>query len=93
VTKERWISPGAARALRIRQAVAANLKREREQAGFTQQELAALCDVPPSTVSRIERTEAEARLSTLTTFASELGVPLECLLQGLLGSVPDDHSP
>jgi transcriptional regulator with XRE-family HTH domain len=67
----------------IRRTLAENLRREREQAGFSQEALADVCLVRRSTISRVERAEHEPRISTLLAFSFALEVPLRALLEGL----------
>ena len=51
-----------------------NLKRERERALLTQQELAELADVGYPTVSRIENDHVEPQFRTIRKLAKALGV-------------------
>jgi transcriptional regulator with XRE-family HTH domain len=51
-----------------------NLKRKRERALLTQQELAELADVGYPTVSRIENDHVEPQFRTIRKLAKALGV-------------------
>ena len=54
--------------------IGANLKRERERALLTQQELAERADVGYPTVSRIENDHVEPHFRTIRKLAKALGV-------------------
>jgi ribosome-binding protein aMBF1 (putative translation factor) len=49
------------------------LKQAREEAGFTQEELAVKLDTKKSAISRIENHAEDIKLSTLEKFAHALG--------------------
>jgi transcriptional regulator with XRE-family HTH domain len=61
-----------------------NVLREREHAGFSQDELADRSGIPRETINRIEKGKQEVRMLTLLPIARALGVPLMSLLNGLL---------
>jgi transcriptional regulator with XRE-family HTH domain len=54
--------------------IGANLKRERERALLTQQELAELADVGYPTISRIENDHAEPHFRTIRKLAKALDI-------------------
>ena len=54
--------------------IGANLKKERERALLTQQELAELADVGYPTISRIENDHAEPHFRTIRKLAKALGI-------------------
>jgi transcriptional regulator with XRE-family HTH domain len=58
----------------------ATLRRLREAAGLTQEQLGARCGMDLSAVSRLERGHRNPRLSTLVRLAGALGVPPAALL-------------
>lgn len=80
------LSPEAARARLIRETLAANVRRQRKRAGFTQEELASASTVPRDTISRIERAQREARLTTLDLLASAMRLSVQDLLAGFPAS-------
>jgi transcriptional regulator with XRE-family HTH domain len=79
-----WAST-VATARQIRDTLGGNLRRERERAGLSQQELADACRVGRGTIARIEKAEREPRVSTLVACSLALGVPLADLVGGLPG--------
>ena len=56
--------------------IGALLKRAREEAGFTQEELAEKLNTRKSAISRIENHAEDIKLSTLKKFANALGKEL-----------------
>ncbi len=56
--------------------IGALLKQAREDAGFTQDELAAKLNTKKSAISRIENHAEDIKLSTLEKFANALGKEL-----------------
>jgi transcriptional regulator with XRE-family HTH domain len=63
--------------------LARNLKRCREAAGMTQQQLAVAAGLSVGVVSQLEQRVSQApRISTLTSIARALGVRLDALLRG-----------
>jgi len=77
-----WIS-ALAHPEQIRGTLAENVRRERERAGLSQEELADACLVRRSTISRIEKGAQEPRISTLVAFSMVLRVPFDALTEGL----------
>jgi len=62
--------------------VGSRIKRRRERAGLTQQELANRCRVAISQVSRWERDEGEPNLESLRALLRELELTFEELVAG-----------
>ena len=56
--------------------IGAMLKQAREEAGFTQEQLAAKLNTKKSAISRIENHAEDIKLSTLEKFVSALGKEL-----------------
>ena len=56
--------------------IGAMLKQAREEAGFTQEELAAKLNTKKSAISRIENHAEDIKLSTLEKFVNALGKEL-----------------
>jgi len=56
--------------------IGALLKQAREEAGFTQEELAEKLNTKKSAISRIENHAEDIKLSTLNKFANALGKEL-----------------
>jgi len=56
--------------------IGAILKKAREEAGFTQEELATKLNTKKSAISRIENHAEDIKLSTLEKFANALGKEL-----------------
>lgn len=81
----------AADVQQIRRALAENVRRQREDAGLSQEALADVSVVRRSTISRIETGEQEPRISTLVAFSVALNVPLHAFLARLPGAplLPD----
>jgi DNA-binding XRE family transcriptional regulator len=75
--------PAAKRARRVRLSIAANVRVLRQERGYSQEDLAAACDMTRSAISRLERGEHEPRVSTLLTLSAALGVDPAALLNGL----------
>jgi transcriptional regulator with XRE-family HTH domain len=68
----------------MRRLLGNNLRSTREAARLSQKELAGICFVPDTSVSRVERGEQQPKLSTLALFSLAMGVPLTTsLLAGL----------
>ena len=59
-----------------------NLKRLRVLNALTQAELAQIAGLTPAAVARIERNEAEPRMTTLRKLAGALGVAPHELVKG-----------
>lgn len=62
--------------------IGANLKRERERALLTQQELAERANVGYPTVSRIENDHVEPHFRTIRKLAAALGIDPSELVKG-----------
>jgi transcriptional regulator with XRE-family HTH domain len=62
---------------------AVNLRRAREAAGISQEELAERCEVHRTEISLLERGGREPRLGTLVKLATALGTTPEALCQGI----------
>ena len=62
---------------------AANLRRERQRAGLSQEGLARASHLHRTEISLLERAEREPRLSTIVRLAGGLGVPPAALLDDL----------
>lgn len=62
---------------------AVNLRRARETAGISQEELAERCEIHRTEVSLLERGGREPRLGTLVKLATALGTTPEALCQGI----------
>jgi XRE family transcriptional regulator, regulator of sulfur utilization len=60
--------------------LASNLRRRREGAGLSQDELAAAAGVHRSEVSRLERAQGDPRLSTIVRIAAALEIGPDTLL-------------
>lgn len=69
-----------------RKNIAANVRRLRQAAGFTQAQLAAAADVADATISRIER----GRLVPSVELAGRLAKALDLGVDDLLGPEPKD---
>jgi ribosome-binding protein aMBF1 (putative translation factor) len=67
----------------FRGTIGSNVKRVREDAGLSQATLGDALLVKPSAISRVEKGEHEARLSTLARFAFVMQIPLMTFLDGL----------
>ena len=50
--------------------------RQRSALGLSQRDLAALCDIPQSSVARIESSKTTPRLDTLLKLLNQLGLSL-----------------
>ena len=64
-----------------RQQFAANLRRQRDRAGLSQEALAELCDLHRTEISLLERCKRSPRLETIVILARGLGLasPAELL--------------
>jgi len=60
-----------------------NLRKAREAAGMSQEQLAAAAKVHLSEVSRVERAQRDLRLSTILRLASGLDIRAAQLFDGL----------
>lgn len=67
-----------------------NVRRSRQERGWTQEDLAAKTNLAVVQVSRIERGKREIRLTTLVRLLDGLDEQPDALLQGLLRQTPDD---
>ena len=57
-------------------AIISAMIRQRAELGMSQRDLAALCDIPQSSVARIESSKTTPRLDTLLKILSRLGLTL-----------------
>jgi len=62
---------------------AVNLRRAREAAGISQEELAEHCEIHRTEVSLLERGGREPRLGTMVKLAVSLGTTPEALCAGI----------
>lgn len=62
---------------------AVNLRRARETAGISQEELAERCEVHRTEISLLERGGREPRLGTMVKLATALGTTPEALCAGI----------
>ena len=62
---------------------AVNLRRARETAGISQEELAERCEVHRTEISLLERGGREPRLGTMVKLAVALGTTPEALCTGI----------
>lgn len=62
---------------------AVNLRRARETAGISQEELAERCEVHRTEISLLERGGREPRLGTMVKLAVALGTTPEALCAGI----------
>jgi transcriptional regulator with XRE-family HTH domain len=62
---------------------AVNLRRAREAAGVSQEELAERCEVHRTEISLLERGGREPRLGTMVKLATALGTTAEALCEGI----------
>ena len=62
---------------------AVNLRRHREQRGFSQEALGLECGLHRTEISLLERSRREPRLWTLIRLARALSIPLADLLDGI----------
>lgn len=62
---------------------AVNLRRAREAAGISQEELAERCELHRTEVSLLERGGREPRLGTMVKLATALGATPEDLCKGI----------
>ncbi len=61
----------------------ANLRRARQTAGISQEELAERCEIHRTEVSLLERGGREPRLGTMVKLATALGTTPEALCSGI----------
>ena len=57
-------------------AIISAMIRQRSALGLSQRDLAILCDIPQSTLARIESSKTTPRLDTLLKLLSQLGLTL-----------------
>ena len=57
-------------------AIISAMIKQRSELGLSQRELAALCNIPQSSVARIESNKTTPRLDTLLKILSQLGLSL-----------------
>lgn len=62
---------------------AVNLRRARQAAGISQEELAERCEVHRTEISLLERGGREPRLGTMIKLATALGTTAEALCAGI----------
>jgi transcriptional regulator with XRE-family HTH domain len=62
---------------------AANLRRQRERAGLSQEALGFDCGLHRTEISLLERSRREPRLGTLVRLSRALHVPVAALLDGI----------
>ncbi|HEY8502431.1 MAG TPA: helix-turn-helix transcriptional regulator [Solirubrobacterales bacterium] len=62
---------------------AVNLRRAREAAGISQEELAEQCEIHRTEVSLLERGGREPRLGTMVKLATALGTTPDALCAGI----------
>ena len=67
----------------VRKQFAANLRRERDEAGLSQEALADICDLHRTEISLLERCKRSPRLETIVILARGLEVPPSALLEGI----------
>jgi transcriptional regulator with XRE-family HTH domain len=77
----------------IRNIVGANVRRARQHARLTQEQLAHATGLPRATLVRIEKGHREPRVSTLLAIAVALETPLARLLGGLPEAASDAPCP
>lgn len=61
-----------------------NVRRARQERGWTQEDLSGASGLAVVQVSRIERGKREIRLTTLIRLLDSLDIPADALLDGLL---------
>jgi transcriptional regulator with XRE-family HTH domain len=71
------------RALGVEAEFGVNLKRLREAAGLSQEEVGLRCGMQSSAVSRLERGNRNPRLTTIARLARAIEVPASALLEGI----------
>jgi transcriptional regulator with XRE-family HTH domain len=62
---------------------AANLRKQRERSGLSQEALADVCDLHRTEISLLERRKRSPRLETIVILARGLGVSASELLDGV----------
>jgi transcriptional regulator with XRE-family HTH domain len=75
--------PAAKKARHVRLSLGANVRVLREERGYSQEDLAAACQMSRSVISRIERGQHEPRVSTLLALSAALGANPAAFLHGL----------
>jgi transcriptional regulator with XRE-family HTH domain len=92
--REATYAPSATRGREaLSEALGARIRQEREAAGLTVRGLAARINVSPSLISQIERSRATPSVATLWAVATELGIPVGDLFNGLDAAKPPAASP
>ena len=69
--------------MKPRERFAINLRRAREKAGISQEELGFLCDLHRTDISLLERGGREPRLGTIMKLAGSLDTTPERLCEGV----------
>jgi transcriptional regulator with XRE-family HTH domain len=68
----------------VRKQFAANLRRQRERAGLSQEALADACNLHRTEISLLERCKRSPRLETIVILSRGLGLPSTAeLLEGI----------
>jgi transcriptional regulator with XRE-family HTH domain len=67
----------------VRTQFAANLRKQRERSGLSQEALADACDLHRTEISLLERRKRSPRLETIVILAQGLGVSASELLEGV----------
>ena len=67
----------------VRTQFAANLRKQRERAGLSQEALADACDLHRTEISLLERRKRSPRLETIVILARGLGISAAELLDGV----------
>jgi transcriptional regulator with XRE-family HTH domain len=62
---------------------AVNLRRERQAAGLSQEQLASRSGLHPTEISRLERATREPRLGTIARLARALDIDADTLVKGV----------
>ena len=76
--------------MRPQERFATNLRKARNEAGISQEELAFRCDLHRTEISLLERAGREPRLGTILKLAFSLETPPEALMEGM-GWLPKTH--
>lgn len=69
--------------------VGENIREIMKKKGFSQKELAVLCGIPESTLSRFVNDECEPKASALKAIATVLGVTIDELFYGQINVFPN----
>jgi transcriptional regulator with XRE-family HTH domain len=67
----------------LREQFGSNLRRIREEAGFSQEDLMRVSDVHRTQISKYERGETDPQLEVLVRLSEALNVPIADLLAGI----------